>query len=131
MKALVSDVGAGTGTRTPGLLMTSNLSPSAVLNSPSTSGTPTARERRAPSSQLSWPAPDAAIPGLVVVAADSSVSTRFVSVGRDRWPTRSKRRRRNQRLAAYPVNCGAATMAAAGNTLVTVIVALAPEASAL
>ena len=53
-KSLVSDPGAGTGTRTPGLLITSNLTLSAVLTSATVHGTRITRERKRQSYQLSW-----------------------------------------------------------------------------
>jgi hypothetical protein len=52
-KPLVTMLGAGTGTRTPGLLITSNLGVSGVLTSAIVHGTRIALERRAPSYQLS------------------------------------------------------------------------------
>jgi glycosyltransferase involved in cell wall biosynthesis len=53
-KSLVSDVGAGTGTRTPGLLITSNRGPSGVLTGPIGGRAPSTRERERQSYQLSW-----------------------------------------------------------------------------
>jgi hypothetical protein len=46
--------GAGTGTRTPGLLITSNPRLSGVLTGPIAAITPITRERKRQSYQLSW-----------------------------------------------------------------------------
>jgi len=51
--SLVMTSGAGTGTRTPGLLITSNLEVSAVLTNAIVHGTRIAPERKPPSYQLS------------------------------------------------------------------------------
>src|ERR1039457_4488864 len=51
--SLVTRLGAGTGTRTPGLLITSNPTPSAVLTSATVHGTRITRERKRQSYQLS------------------------------------------------------------------------------
>jgi hypothetical protein len=53
-KPLVTTLGAGTGTRTPGLLITSNLKLSGVLTGPIVHDTRIALEREPPSYQLSW-----------------------------------------------------------------------------
>ena len=54
VKLPVTMVGAGTGTRTPGLLITSNLNLSGVLSRPIAGGTRIARKRKRQSDQLSW-----------------------------------------------------------------------------
>jgi hypothetical protein len=52
-KPLVTMLGAGTGTRTPGLLITSNPSPSAVLSRATAGSVPSPAERQRPSYLLS------------------------------------------------------------------------------